>query len=138
MHSYRSLTFLLFVFLFHKEFWKHIVRLKTKAKWHNNLKTWNFELKGFANSMWFQDILKYCDKLQEVKADKDYVQMEVDVVSIDFLCYHGNKHGSVVWFPVYNAFVVKFPVKILLYLKNSFLVMIIFCNDKGKEFWSLN
>lgn len=88
--------------------------------------------------MWFQDILKYCDKLQEVKADKDYVQMEVDVVSIDFLCYHGNKHGSVVWFPVYNAFVVKFPVKILLYLKNSFLVMIIFCNDKGKEFWSLN
>ncbi|KAL4240996.1 Glutamine-rich protein 2 [Mactra antiquata] len=26
-----------------------------------------------------QDILKYCDKLQEEKADKDYVQMEVDV-----------------------------------------------------------
>lgn len=26
-----------------------------------------------------QDILKYCDKLQQEKADKDYVQMEVDV-----------------------------------------------------------
>ncbi|XP_053385599.1 myosin-3-like isoform X3 [Mercenaria mercenaria] len=26
-----------------------------------------------------QDTLKYCDKLQEEKADKDYVQMEVDV-----------------------------------------------------------
>lgn len=26
-----------------------------------------------------QDILKYCDKLQDEKADKDYVQMEVDV-----------------------------------------------------------
>lgn len=26
-----------------------------------------------------QDLLKYCDKLQEEKADKDYVQMEVDV-----------------------------------------------------------
>lgn len=26
-----------------------------------------------------EDILRYCDKLQQVKADKDYVQMEVDV-----------------------------------------------------------
>ncbi|KAH3861350.1 hypothetical protein DPMN_024277 [Dreissena polymorpha] len=26
-----------------------------------------------------EDLLKYCDKLQEIKADKDYVQMEVDV-----------------------------------------------------------
>lgn len=88
--------------------------------------------------MWFQDILKYCDKLQEVKADKDYVQMEVDVVRIDFLCYYGNKHGSVVWFPVYVAFVDKFLVKSLLYLKISSLVVIIFCNDEGKEFWSLD
>ncbi|WAQ96893.1 QRIC2-like protein [Mya arenaria] len=28
-----------------------------------------------------EDLLKYCDKLQEEKADKDYVQMEVDVTT---------------------------------------------------------
>ena len=32
-------------------------------------------------SVVFQDLLAYCDRLQEQKADKDYVQMEVDVVS---------------------------------------------------------
>lgn len=31
---------------------------------------------------WLQDLLAYCDKLNENKADKEYVQMEVDVVSV--------------------------------------------------------
>lgn len=32
----------------------------------------------------FQGLVQHCDKLQETKADKEYVQMEVDVVSIFF------------------------------------------------------
>jgi len=52
-----------------------------------------------------QDLLAYCDRLQEQKADKEYVQMEVDVVS---------------WF-------VQFK-KWLCMIKNSFFFITILLN----------